>query len=125
MTNEAWLNTLSTEEKAKFLVKSCNFCSRDCIDKYSSERVCENGIAEWLKQSHQNPMTELKAGDYIFYEYSGVMYRAFCISSNLVYLIDRGVCTKFDGEIKQRTTLIKRYNATKDMMEDIWRAIDD
>lgn len=63
MTNEKWLNTLSTEEKAKFLVRSCNFCSRGCVDKYRSENVCENGVKEWLQKKHIDPMPKLQIGD--------------------------------------------------------------
>lgn len=65
MTNEEWLGGLSTEEKAKFLARSCNFCSYDCDNNYCSENHCENGIKEWLKKKHKEPMPTLKAGDIV------------------------------------------------------------
>lgn len=67
MTNEEWLNTLSVEKKAKFLARSCNFCSYDCANDYCSENHCEEGIKEWLKKKHIEPMPEIKAGDLVFY----------------------------------------------------------
>ena len=65
MTNEQWLNTLSTEEKANFFVKNCNLCIHDCVDKYRSENICENGIKEWLKKEHKEPLPILKVGDIV------------------------------------------------------------
>lgn len=123
MTNREWLNKLSDKELAGEL-HGCKQCAYN--GKFGCERPeyknCVDGIMEWLNSKHDNPMPEIEAGDYIFYEYSDVIYRAFCISGKLIFLIDRGVCTRFDGEIKQRTVAIKRYNPTKETMEDIWRA---
>ncbi len=64
MTNEEWLNSLNTEEKAKFLHDiqfSCNTCTLTSFRFYKSNIMkcplqvsCakENGIVEWLKQPH-------------------------------------------------------------------------
>lgn len=55
MTNEKWLNTLGTEEKAKFLVRNCNLCIYDCDNNYCSENHCRNGIKAWLEREHIEP----------------------------------------------------------------------
>lgn len=124
MTNREWLSKLSDKELAKiFHGGSCAVCACSHIECLND--TCLEGIVKWLNSEHDNPMPEIEAGDYIFYEYSDVIYRAFCISGKLIFLIDRGVCTRFDGEIKQRTVAIKRYNITKETMEDIWRAEND
>ena len=120
MTNREWLSSLSTHELAK--VMKFYSCADYCINGTDKCGDCVEGIEEWLNSKHDNQMPEIEAGDSIFYEYNNVIYQAFCISGKLIYLIDKGVCTRFDGEIKQRTVVIKRYNVTKETMEDIWRA---
>lgn len=125
MTNEKWLNTLSTEEKAKFLVRSlrsCNFCIYDCVDKNCLENTCENGIKEWLKKEHKEPMPELKEGDCIFFREGSNVYRAMCVHGNIVYCIENARCHIFDGKLKEDTFAIKRYKISTGTLEDIWRA---
>lgn len=122
MTNEKWLNTLSIEEKAKFLVRSCNFCIHDCDNNDCSENHCKDGINEWLNAEHKEPMPELKAGDVIFYTQNNFKYYAFCVYGNIVYAPSKGECCNFGGEIKDSTTCIKRYNPKTSLLEDIWRA---
>ena len=65
MTNEEWLNTLSIEKKAKIFAKFCNLCIYGSSDKDCLENVCENGIKEWLKKEHKEPIPTLKAGDIV------------------------------------------------------------
>ena len=65
MTNEEWLNTLSIEEKAKFFARFCNLCIYDSSDKNCLENHCENGIKEWLKKKHIEPIPILKVGDIV------------------------------------------------------------
>lgn len=123
MTNREWLNSLSNEKLAEKLHEKgkCGLCIweyKECMD-------CANGITQWLDKKHIEPMPQIKEGDYILYEYSNVVYRAFCVYGNIVYLIDRGVCTNFGGEIKESTIVIKRYDNIKGTLEDIWRADDE
>lgn len=126
MTNSIWIKSLNNEDLAEWLAKrlSCGTCDLQdtCGHEKRSFKNCQLTMEEWLDAKHEKSMPEIKAGDYILYEYSEIVYRAFCISGSVVYLIDRGVCTNFDGELKENTIAIKRYDIAKGMLEDIWRA---
>lgn len=70
MTNREWLNGLSDVELARVIHqgsdKDCKFCKYEktrCID-------CDEGITEWLKQKHIEPMPELEAGDIVKTHYA-------------------------------------------------------
>ena len=124
MTNREWLNSLSDEKMAEKLLpphRECEYCiiNSDCNHIAGN---CYDKIAEWLGAKYEKPMPKIKEGDYILYEYSNVVYRAFCVYGNIVYLIDRGVCTNFEGEIKENTIAIKRFELAKRTLNDIWRA---
>jgi len=125
MINREWLSKLSNKELAHIIEKetSCYFCvfsdGKKC--KKPKGTRCVDGIIEWLEAEYKNAMPDIRSGDYIFYKYGTNIYRAFCVTNNIIYLIDRGVCATFDGEIKQRVVTIQRYNTTKGM-EVIWRA---
>lgn len=117
MTNEEWLNTLSTEEKAKIIARSCNLCSYDSDNGYCADslNVCKNGIKEWLKKKHIEPMPELEAGDIVVY--GGLSYVA--ISSTTL------VCREMEKQyrledINSKIKNIQRYNGST--YQCIWRA---
>lgn len=127
MTNEEWLNTLSTEEKAKFIARSCNLCSYDSDNDYCADslNVCKKGIKEWLKKKHIERMPKIEKGDIFVYLRGQVPFFGVCVYGNIVYLPDKGECRNFGGEIKENIVTIKRYNSAKGTMEEIWGAGDD
>lgn len=65
MTNEEWLNSLNTEQKAKWLSRYMGICSVcENADKFDDDACCENGICPygednrkafemWLRQEHK------------------------------------------------------------------------
>jgi hypothetical protein len=128
MTNEEWLNTLSTEEKAKFIARSCNLCSYDGDNGYCSDslNVCKNGIKEWLKREHIEPMPELQVGDIIV-----VLLDKGLINKIVVALIVMGDkhASDLNGVMYNLKDLniraIKRMNNTNERVETIWRCDND
>ena len=124
MTNEEWLNKLSTEEKAKFLARSCNFCSYECGKGYCSEAHCEGGIKLWLKKENIEPMPEIKAGDIVDTN-TGLSY----VAISPMTLVSRSqrqqynledITKKIPTGITRRIIRILRYDG--DCYQTIWSA---
>ena len=128
MLNREWLNSLSNRELAEKLDGlSCNFCiyrkrNGDC--EKPIDKNCLDDIEAWLGKKHVELMPEIKEGDFVYYLRNGESRLGICVCTNIVYLIDKNVCTSFEGEIKQKTIGIRRYTHKKGMV-DIWRSDND
>lgn len=123
MKNIDKIRAMSAEELGAFLGKAINQCSLcHYQDIPECNGNCEKGITIWLRAKHEEPMPEIKAGDYIVYEKDGCLCRAVCVFGNIVYRIDRGGCCNYGGEMQEKTISIKRYDITSGTLEDIWRA---
>ena len=124
MTNEEWLNTLSTEEKAKFIARSCNLCSYDSDNGYCSDsfNVCKNGIKEWLKREHIEPMPEIKIGDVIYCNICKSRAR-FVVMSDIHASNLNGIFIRWRE--KNDIWKIERMNDETGFLEVIWRADDE
>jgi hypothetical protein len=117
MTNEEWLNTLGTEEKAKFLIRNCNLCIYDCDNNYCSENTCENGIKKWLKREHIEPMPTLKVGDVLDVVLEdGCWYDGVYVAKGIVYILGECICKEIT-EVKIKS--ISRWSSGS--MHEIWR----
>ena len=54
MTNREWLNNLSNEDFAYFMIATCNMCAnagKDCTEH--NEMYCYEGCVKWLEQEHE------------------------------------------------------------------------
>lgn len=65
MTNREWLEKLSDEELAHFIVLGDDYCHPEDDDMFCTGDVCQHCVLKWLTQEHPNPMPELKAGMFV------------------------------------------------------------
>lgn len=126
MTNLDKIRQMSAEELVKMFdgAWGCYRCSYNEGGACGrlGDNQCTDGIIKWLNSEHENPMPEIKVGDYIVYKKDSVLWRAVCVYGNIVYRIDRGGCYDYGGEMQEKTISIKRYSILTGTLEDIWRA---
>ena len=125
MTNEEWLSRLSTQEKAKFLVRNCNYCSYDCDNDYCSENHCENGIKEWLSKKHIETMPEIKIGDVLSIKSANISgyFLGVVIDDNTVFNDYYG-CKEI-SDPKYTIMVIMNFNKNKKILETVWKRETD
>ena len=123
MTNEEWLNGLSTEDKVDIIIRgACSICVHkdECI---LPEHSCRDGIMKYLQQTHVKPMPKLVKGDILKlkFMYKDGTYRL----EEATYLGRDIICVHYQGVASLRFYIndiseIYRLAETGKQMELIW-----
>lgn len=121
MTNREWLNSLSNEELARFILHDkCDSCSLESKTE-GCHMKCAEGITEWLDKKRTEPMAEIKIGDLLTFAGKKTEYTGIVVDDDTVFLHAEEKRHYLKLLIKDCVN-IRRYDCWKDEWETIWRA---